>query len=217
MTPYTQCKPLRPEETFRFECRQCGECCRHVKAAVMIESLDLFKLARHFNLDTADVANWYLEAVTIEWGAPILVLKTKQHEDACVFLKAGKCSIQAVKPRVCRLYPLSVGPDDKNPDSFLFFNVSDQEHHFHGPEYRIGDWTDTNFNEEDREYIKTEYRAIHECGKLMKRIPREYEDRVIFQMLRYRYFQFETDEDFLRQYALNMAFLKRELQALVKD
>jgi len=207
---------MRPEESFQFACQKCGKCCTNVLCSVMIESLDLFRLAQYFHMDVAEVANHYLEAVTIEGGAPVLLLKTQGPDNACIFLKDNKCSIHTsgAKPRACRLYPLSVGPDD-DLKKFLILNVSGEQHHFQGRSYRVQEWVAVNFRKEDRDYIIMEYRAIHECGKIMRRIPPERENDVIFQMLRWRYFMFDTDQDFMRQYARNMALLKRELEKLV--
>lgn len=214
MNPYTQYPQLQPEDTFRFSCRQCGECCRNVKDAIMVESLDLFRLARYFQLDTAETANRYMKAALLDWGAPVLMLKTKQHQDACVFLKSGKCSVQTMKPRTCRLYPLSIGPHPYKEDAFVIFKVSKRQHHFTGDERFASAWVDANFSQEDRDYINMEYKALREFGRFMRRIPQEHEERVMHLMLSYRYFLFDTGEDFLRQYARNMASLKMELQAL---
>jgi len=211
--PYTQYPLMKPGETFQFTCQKCAKCCTNVLCSVMIESLDLFRLAQHFQMDVADVANHYLEAVTIEGGAPVLILRTQGPDHACIFLKDNKCSIQnsGAKPRACRLYPLSVGPDG-DLKKFLIFNVSGEKHHFKGRRFRAQEWVAANFSEEDRAYISTEYRAMREFGRIFRRIPKHREDDVVFQMLKWRYFMFETDQPFIRQFVRNMALLKRELE-----
>jgi len=215
--PYPDYPQMRPNESFQFSCRKCGDCCRNVHSAVMVESLDLFRIARHLNMDMAEVADRYLEAANVAWGAPILLMKTTQPDDACVFLKDNKCGIHAenIRPRACRLYPLSVGPDD-GLKKFLIFKVSGKKHHYTGRRYRAQEWVAANFSKEDREYVSMEYRAIHEFGKILRRIPREREHDVLFQMLRWRYFQFETDQDFMPQFTRNMALLKLALEKLTK-
>jgi Fe-S-cluster containining protein len=180
----------------------------------MVESLDLFRLAEHFDADTAEAAERYTETVTIAWGAPVLMLKTTEPDDACVFLKDNLCGIRLARPRACRLYPLSVGPDE-SLKTFLIFNVSGEQHHFtKGRWRRAQEWVDDNFRAVDRAYIKMEYRAIKECGKIMNRIPRGREDAVLFQMLHWRYFNFDTSQGFLTQYVHNMERLKQELEKL---
>lgn len=212
--PYSDYPQMQPNASFRFACQQCGKCCRNVEKSVMVESLDLFRLAEHFKMDAAEVTERYLEPATVGWGAPILLLKTTGPDNACVFLKDNLCGIRLSRPRACRLYPLSVGPDD-SPKKFLIFNVSGEQHHFSkGRWHRAQEWVDDNFRAVDRAYIKMEYRAIHEFGKIMTRIPRDCEDAVLLRMLHWRYFNFDTAQGFLTQYARNMTMLKRELEKL---
>ncbi|MCL2106437.1 MAG: YkgJ family cysteine cluster protein [Oscillospiraceae bacterium] len=215
--PYNDYPLMKPSEIFQFSCQNCGSCCKKVRQAVMVESLDLFRLARHLQMDIADVAERYTEVGVIAWGAPVLLMKTTEPDDACVFLKDNRCRLHGSdsKPRACRLYPLSVGPDD-DLKKFLIFKVSAKKHHYKGRRYRAQEWVAANFRKEDREYVSTEYLAMLDCGKIMRRIPRSREKEVQFLMLRWRYFQFETGQDFMRQFVRNMAALKRELEKLAK-
>jgi len=215
MIPEFQHLPLTYDASFQFECCQCGECCRNVKDSVMLESLDLFRIAKHLNMDTAEVSNMYAKTISLDWGMPILVMKTKQHEDACVFLKSGKCSIHSLNPRACRTYPILVGHTGDS-GGYQHFVLSDKHRrHLAGKEYRINDWVDTHLTQEDREYIETEMRVLREIGKILKRLSRSCEERVNFLMLRYRYFLYEIDHDFMRQYNRNMAMLKIDLEKML--
>ena len=213
--PYTQYPQMRPGDTFRFKCQNCGKCCKRVANSVMVESLDLYRLAEFFKVEMSEAAEHYTKPVPIGWGAPVLMLKTTPPEDTCIFLKDGKCSVYPKRPRACRLYPLSVGPDENLKD-FLIFNVSGEQQHFQGRWYRAQAWVDDNFQAVDRFFIQTEYRAMRECGQIMRRIPRNHEDDVLFQMLRWRYIQYEMDQSFLTQYIHNMQMLKNELEKLTK-
>ena len=211
--PYNDYPQMQPKDSFQFACQRCGRCCRNVEKSVMVESLDMYRLAEHFLMETPEVAEHYMEVATVAWGVPILLLKTVTPDNTCIFLEEGCCSIHNRKPRACRLYPLSVGPDD-SLKKFLIFDVSGEQHHFSGRQYRAQEWVDARFRAMDRAYIKTEYRAMHECGQIMKRISRDREDAVLFQMLRWRYFEYETDQPFLAQFTRNMTMLKREMERL---
>lgn len=212
--PYSEYPQMAPNETFAFSCKKCGACCKDVRNAVMVESMDLYRIAQHLHMDMAEVANHYLTAANVAWGAPILLMQTTEPEGACVFLKDNQCSIQSSKPRACRLYPLSVGPDD-TMKKFLIFKVSDKNHHFQkGRWYRAQQWVDANFGAVNRSYIKMEYRDMKECGAIMRRISRNREDDVVRLMLQWRYFQYDMEEAFVIQYIYNMKMLKQELEKL---
>jgi len=133
-------QPVNPEDEFEFCCSNCGECCRNIKEAVMLEILDLFRIARYMKLTTTEAMETYTVPAFLSRDFPILLMKTKPHIDACVFLKNGRCSIQSIKPRTCRLYLLSAGPDDKNRGEFQSFLVSQKPHHYTGQRHRVKDW-----------------------------------------------------------------------------
>jgi len=214
---YDRFQILKPEDTFRFECRCCGECCRNVEQQVMVESLDLFRIARHLDIDTAEAANRYTTATLISWGAPILLLKTKLAGDVCVFLKSGKCGIQAIKPRACRLYPLTLGlgPGEENLKDFIIYKSPEKPFHYNGPEQCADEWVKANFDDEARAYISSEYEYIRSFGKMMRQIPKKHEATVERLMLLYRYFYFDTDQAFMPQFLRNMVCLTQKLQDLI--
>ena len=214
MIPYSKFVQLTPEETFLFECRNCGDCCRKVKGAVMIESLDLFQIARHLGMETSEVANQYTEIAMVAWGAPILVLRTKAIGDVCVFLKSGRCGIQPAKPRACRLYPLSSGLDD-DMKGLIILKSSERDFHYTGQRYLAGDWLRHNMDDESCNYVITESRLLREIGQVLRRIPCERENDVNQLMLLYRFLLFDTHSDFMLQYTRNMTKLKSELERIV--
>lgn len=214
MNPFPNFKELMADDTFQFTCQKCGVCCNNVNSTVMIESLDLFRLAKHLNMETSETAAEYAKVATLAWGAPILLLKTKT-DDSCIFLKSNKCGIQSCKPRTCRLYPLTIGPDDSDDKNFIVLKSPERTFHYNGKEHIAGEWVKENMNDESYAYIITEYRFLRELGKIMRRIAREREDEVIEQMLLYRYLMFDTDGDFMKQYLRNMVLLKTKIEKLL--
>jgi Fe-S-cluster containining protein len=206
--------PVGPDDTFKFHCTRCGDCCRNVKESVCVESLDLFRLARHLGITTDEAMERYTDPVLITWGFPMLMLKTKPAMDSCIFLKAGKCSVYEARTRACRTYPLGTGPDDDRPGAFLDLIVSRRQHHFTGESVRVRDWIGANINDEDRAFILANYRFTGELGKILHRIDSRHEQSVLIQTLLYLYSEYDTDGDFMTQYLRNMACLKSGLLRL---
>ena len=82
-----------------------------------------------------------------------------------------------------------------------------QQYHFNGGKVLVKDWLYRNFPREDKEFLKQQYRAIPEIGKLMRRIPEELRRASVFKILLYHYYNFDLDQPFLPQYEQNMIFV----------
>ena len=206
---------LKPEDEFSFQCKNCGECCRKVKNGVMLESLDLFRIAQHLEQDIGTVINKYTEMQLLVWGYPVFLLKTTDPSDTCIFLKNNKCSIHFSKPKTCRIYPLGVGPDAKTKDNFLYYMVSKEEKHLQGKKQSVKSWFDQYLTKEDRDLLNLDYRAAQEIGKILRQISDDKLKDVVKLVLLFKYFNFDIDQDFKMQFLKNMAQLKILLQDLI--
>ena len=207
-------KQVSPGGFFCFDCSSCGDCCRNVKDSVMVEALDLYRLARFHGLEMSEVATQYTNTAFLVPGFPVLILKTKQHMDICIFLKSSRCSVYEARPRPCRTYPLGVGPDDEQPGEWLHFIVSKKKHHFNGQRRGVTDWVNENMTQEDREFVEADFTYTGEIAGLMKKLESRHEEQVAELILYYKYFAYDMSEDFLPQYEKNMEQLKQQLQSL---
>jgi Fe-S-cluster containining protein len=204
------------DEYFHFDCACCGDCCRNVKTSVMVESLDLYRLARFFDMEMSEVMLRYTDTAYLAWGFPVLMLKTKQHLDTCILLKSSRCSVHngGAKPRTCRTYPLGVGPDDEKPGKWLSLIVSKKKHHFTGKPRLISDWLDENLTPKDRAFVAADYINAGELAKIIRKIGRHHKKQVIKLNLLYKYVLYDISEDFQPQYNHNMEQLKKQLEWL---
>jgi Fe-S-cluster containining protein len=213
-------KLMKPNDTFRYQCSLCGDCCRNVQDSIMLESLDLYRLAKHFRDSGRDAKG--IEDVISEYTHPlllgsidyypILLMNTSGPENECIFLKDNRCSAQQAKPRACRLYPMSAGPNNLM-NGFEYILVSQKQHHFTGPEIRAGDWMDANFNDEDCAFVMLDIKAARELAPVLRRLKQlnVAEDTVLKPFILYKYILYELDEPFLPQFTRNMAALKNAL------
>jgi len=83
-------------------CSYCpGYCCYRLKGAtLLIDALDINRLARHFNITDGEVRkNYIVEKNTFKTRA----------DGSCIFLSndrmRGRCTIHAARPRQCRDFP----------------------------------------------------------------------------------------------------------------
>ena len=189
----------------------------------MVESLDAYRMAKHLReqhcgvSSTDDVLLRYCEPTPLtDEGYPIYTLKTVGSEASCVFLQSNQCSIYAARPRTCHLYPFfAAGPVSAagtlNTASVLMITSS-----ITSMAGRCLSKTGCTaiFPREDKEFLKQQYRAIPEIGKLMRRIPEELRRASVFKILFYHYYNFDLDQPFLPQYEQNNRSLLHDLRQL---
>ncbi len=214
--------PIESSDHFPFRCRMCGACCRHVKESVPLESLDAFRLARFLrNRDKRiqsmdDVLALYAEPILLhESGYTVFMLKTVEPEDACIFLKDSRCTIQEVKPRACRTYPISVGPDGHGgQEQYLSM---EQPYHFAGPQMSVKKWIQKRCNRVDYDFWETDVGSAREIALLLEKIPQDKLPQALLFFLRYKYSDFNLDRPFTEQFRSNTQKLLTVLKKLAQE
>jgi len=208
---------LAPDDTFRFQCSRCGECCHDVRGAVLLSSLDLFRIARYRKEEVEAVFSSHADVYTLDEKIrfPILMLRVKTYGDVCCFYKASACTVQDAKPLPCRLYPLNVGPDGKG--GLDYYRVSQRWHHYTGAEHTAGEWMKENLSPDDRRFMPIWYELAAELGRLMRRIiaspgGMEKQNDICVRALWFMYLCYDIQSEFWPQFERNMALLKREME-----
>ena len=217
--------PIAHDETFCFSCQRCGECCHRVRDAVPVESIDLFKLGRHFKAqghpNGGDLGLVMMEMTNLRSlsvnGFPAFFLKSQAPRDRCIFLDGITCSVQPAKPRACKVYPLSAHPNDAG-NGLQALIVSRKMHHFTGPEISAGDWLKDCLDVEDAEFILCEPHvavAIEDRLRVIKQNSGLYE-QTMKQIIFLKYLNYDLDKPFMPQYRSNTRELLARLDVLVR-
>lgn len=200
-------------EQVTFRCLLCGGCCRYVKDSIMLEPMDAYRLARYLRekgdpvAGTEDVLARYANASWLADNFPIFLLNTAGTQDVCIFLKDGRCAVYEARPRVCRMYPFTAAPGERGRD-FRYYLCMEKPHHSVGGVVTVKDWLSENFPREAREALKADYAVIPLLGRNLRAMDAEEFQRLLFQFLYYRYYNYELDEPFLPQFLANLEKLK---------
>lgn len=104
LKPY---KLLDMSDEFKFNCIQCGECCRNMKdRPVIITGIELFKIHKELGIEPKEIIDRFCDIEHIRnLRIPALKLKL-QEDDSCIFLEGNKCLIHNAKPHNCLLMPI---------------------------------------------------------------------------------------------------------------
>jgi len=215
-------KPVAQNEKVTFRCQLCGDCCRQVADSVMLEPMDIYRLARHLRergepvAGTEDVLAQYAHAAWLADSLPIFLLNTVGPLDACVFLKAGRCSVYEARPRACRLYPFTVAPGIRGRD-FEYFLCTEKPHHFVDGTVTVKDWLYQNFSKDARRFLKADYDALPVMGRNIREMGDMRFKGILFQFFFYRYYNYDLEQPFLPQFIRNTEELKRLTAEAAKE
>ena len=199
---------VTPSTKIRFKCTGCGDCCRHVKETVPVDSQDAFRIAKYLMETGEDV--FCIDQFLLEYATPALLnecgyfvyfLKSVGEDDACVFLKDNRCTIHEAKPRACRLYPFMVEPNESGEHRYLYSR--ERTHHFRGPIVETRSWMKKNFLKEDRAFMQADYSKVRLIAMLLKEIPENRITEAALHLQRLLYSEYELDAPFLEQFQRN--------------
>lgn len=199
---------VTPSTTIRFKCTGCGECCRHVKETVPVDSQDVFRITKHLMESGEDI--FCIDQFLLEYATPALLnecgyfvyfLKSVGEDDACIFLKDNRCMIHGSKPRACRLYPFMVEPNESGEHRYLYSR--ERTHHFRGPIVETRSWMKKNFPKEDRAFMQADYSKVRLIAMLLKEIPEDRTTEAALHLQRLLYSEYDLEAPFLEQFQWN--------------
>jgi Fe-S-cluster containining protein len=94
------------DDTFRFKCYGCGKCCKN-REDILLSPKDLFNIASALGKTTKDVVESICDCyIGGSSRIPIVRLQPVGKNMVCPLLKDNRCSVHALKPAVCALYPI---------------------------------------------------------------------------------------------------------------
>ncbi len=196
---------MSEEDTFKFECKICGECCRNRQDPIMLTGYDVFKISRALRIEPMKFISDYTECyIGHSSNLPVVILK-ERYDGSCSLLRNGKCLVQDDKPIVCAIYPLGrifVSGDEERFGYFeQHFNCS-----FGNKEYTLKEWLDRfkihDWDEASILWAKT----IARCATSMRNIKQDTKlfKGVITVLLNVFYVAYDIEQDYLEQFKYNI-------------
>lgn len=88
------------------ECSGCSQCCRGMGKSIILDPYDGFLLQKGTGKAFQELLAKEVELSVVD-GVILPNLSMQEGQEACSFLNdAGRCSIHAYRPGICRLFPL---------------------------------------------------------------------------------------------------------------
>ena len=88
------------------DCQGCFACCCGMGNSIILDPLDVHRLTTGLNQSFEALLASYLELNVVD-GIILPNLKMQGSRECCAFLnEEGRCTIHAIRPGICRLFPL---------------------------------------------------------------------------------------------------------------
>lgn len=87
-------------------CQGCSDCCESMGSTIILDPYDVWRLTEGLHVSFDELLQDKLELNVVE-GIILPNMKTDGESERCGFLnKEGRCSIHALRPGFCRIFPL---------------------------------------------------------------------------------------------------------------
>ena len=201
---------LKPEDTFRFECKMCGKCCRNRDEPILITGADIYRIAKALGTTMMDVvATKTVGYIGDTSHAPVLVLKERM-DGSCSLLRKGRCMVHQDKPAVCALFPLGRYSDLRDGSFHYFINpMSCQYGKTDGKVRTLQEWLD-EFNICETETLTAAWnRLVGGITRVTFKMKKEkIEGPLLNALLGALYLDYDTSISYIEQVESHMGRLK---------
>ncbi len=179
-------------------CVGCSECCRGMGNSIILDPLDAYRLTIGLQKSFQGFLEKEIELNMVD-GVILPNLKMVGNEERCSFLSdTGRCSIHALRPGICRLFPLGRYYEEEGFRYFLQKSECDKSR----SKIKVSKWIDTPNLQKNQAFIN----SWHKLLKLVEEAVLSNEEdtfRKKIQMLflnTFYFLSYDKDKDFYEQY-----------------
>ena len=198
------------------DCKGCSACCHGMGESIILDPYDLWRLTTHLQVTASELLQDKLELHVVD-GMILPNLRMNPKTEACGFLnEAGRCSIHAYRPGICRLFPLGryyeEPKEGQRKGSFRYFL---QVHECPLPnktKVKVRKWVDTPQLEQYEAYIRKWHSFLETVEKMLPQMPEEQVKNVNLFVLKLFFLKPYEANDFYPQFAARMAMARDVLE-----
>lgn len=134
------------------DCTGCSACCQGMGTSIVLDPLDVYRIARHLKKGAAELLGGPLELSVVD-GIVLPNLRMGGPHERCAFLdEHGRCSIHPSRPGICRLFPLGRYYEEETR-SFQYFLQVHECRKQNRTKVKVRNWIDTPDVKQYEQYI----------------------------------------------------------------
>lgn len=183
-----------------MDCKGCSDCCQGMGNSIVLDPLDIHRFMLHFKQNFQEFLEQGFIELNVVDGLILPNLKMAGDREVCIFLDGnGRCSIHAVRPGICRLFPL--GRYYENHDFFYFLQV----HECKMPnkaKIKVHKWIDTPELQKNEQFVVRWHYLLNAVEQMVKNMTDEAAAKQLdMTMLQYFFINPYTEGMFYEEFA----------------
>lgn len=197
------------------DCRGCSACCQKMGQSIVLDPLDIYRLTFGLRQKFEELLADKLELNVVE-GIILPNLQMSGTEEKCAFLNVeGRCSVHAIRPGICRLFPLGRYYDGKSFQYFLQIHECKKENR---TKVKVKKWIDTPDLKKNEKYISDWHYFLTDMQKTLATLQNDEKVKKINMLILQTFFlePYHQEEDFYVQFYDRLEKLKTSLQLLTR-
>ena len=197
------------------DCKGCSACCRNMGQSIVLDPLDIYRLTTGLHLTFEQLLSDTIELNVID-GVILPNLKMNEKTNACTFLnEEGRCKVHAMRPGICRLFPL--GRYYENHDFKYFLQVHECKYP-NKTKVKVKKWIDTQDLEKNHNFILNWHDFINDLQECFGGMDEEKIKKIDLFVLQHFFIErYLENEDFYTQFENRLAKAKSVIEILTKS
>lgn len=188
-------------------CQGCSACCHGMGQSVVLDPLDVHRLVSGLHLSIEQLLQRQLELNVVD-GIILPNLRMSGETEACEFLdENGRCSVHALRPGICRLFPL--GRYYENGSFRYFLQVKECQKQ-NRVKVKVKKWLDTPQLKEYEQFVTDWHYFLNDVEELLGKAEGDVPKQINMYILQQFYMK-AYEEDFYGQFNLRLEEARRVL------
>ena len=192
------------------DCKGCSDCCRGMGTSIILDPLDVHRLRTGLRTDFEGLMKGRIELNVVD-GVILPNLCQAGEKEACTFLdENGRCSVHAIRPGVCRLFPLGRYYENGGFQYFLQANECKKEPK---TKVKLKKWLDTPELKRYEDYVTDWHYFLESLEKTVASLESEVLIKKInlYVLNSFYVTAFETERDFYEQFYERLTLAKQNI------
>lgn len=190
-----------------LDCKGCSDCCHGMGDTIQLDPLDCHRLQEGLKLSFSQLTDSGKINLSVVDSLVLPSLSMSGEQNACVFLnEQGRCSVHAICPGICRLFPLGRYYDNGNFSYFLQVHECSLKSR---TKIKVSKWVDTPDLAQYEEFVVSWHYFLKDVEGWLAENGAEHAGEMSKTILKYFYMEEYPKGEFYKTYRRKEAQFRR--------